>query len=86
MPCHNAEVTDPMTALDAAWDAIEEAKKQAAAIVGAAQLEFGREIRRQRAAGLKQAEIARHYGVERETIRRYQEAADIADGLKEPKA
>lgn len=75
-----------MTALDAAWDRIEEAKKQAAEIVDAAVLEFGREIRRQRANGVKQADIARHYKVERETIRRYQEAADIADGLKQPKS
>ncbi|MGH3587934.1 MAG: hypothetical protein ACRDQ0_16615 [Pseudonocardia sp.] len=79
-------MTDPMTALDTAWHAIEDAEKKAASIVEAARLEFGREIRRQRANGLKQAEIARHYGVERETIRRYQEAADIADGLKQPKA
>ena len=74
-----------MTALDAAWKRIEAAESQAAAIVNAARIEFGREIRRQRANGLKQADIARHYGVERETIRRYQEAADIADGLKPAK-
>ncbi|NEA21573.1 hypothetical protein [Actinomadura bangladeshensis] len=78
-------MTDPMTALDNAWQRIKDAEKQAAALIEAARIDFGREIRRQRAQGLKQADIARHYKVERETIRRYQEAADIADGLKPAK-
>lgn len=75
-----------MAPLDDAHTKLKAAEEQAAEIVRAARLEFGRVIRRQREAGVSQANIARRYGLERETIRRYQEAAEIADGLKSPKS
>lgn len=74
-----------MAPLDDAHTKLKAAEDKAAEIVRAARLEFGRVIRKQRDAGVSQANIARRYGLERETIRRYQEAADIADGLKPAK-
>ncbi len=75
-----------MAPLDEAHAKLKAAEDQAAEITKAARIEFGRVIRRQRAAGVTQANIARRYGLERETLRRYQETADIADGLKPPKS
>lgn len=75
-----------MAPLDDAHEKLKAAEDQADEIVRLARLEFGRVIRRQREAGVSQVGIARRYGLERETIRRYQEAADIADGLKPAKA
>jgi hypothetical protein len=74
-----------MAVLEAAYAKVEKAEDQAAAIIHAARLDLGRAIRAERAKGTKQAAIAKHFGVERETIRRIQEAADIADGLKPAK-
>lgn len=76
-----------MAPLDAAYAAIKRAEEQAAEIVNAARLEFGRAIRAERAKGMKQVAIARHFGWDREYVRRFQAAADIADGIKsDPKA
>lgn len=75
-----------MAPLDAAHQELQNAEEKASELVREARLNFGRVIRQQRAAGVSQSAIAKRYGVERETIRRYQEAADIADGLKQPKA
>lgn len=74
-----------MAALEAAYAQVEKAEDKAAAIIHAARLDLGRAIRAERAKGIKQTDIAKHFGVERETIRRIQEAADIADGLKPAK-
>lgn len=71
-----------MAPLDTALEEIERAEKQAAEIVQAARLNLGRTIREMRADGIKQVAIARHFGWDREYVRRLQEAADIADGLK----
>lgn len=71
-----------MAALDAAHSRLKAAEDKASAITRAARIEFGRVIRQQRANGIPQSVIAKRYKLERETIRRYQEAADIADGLK----
>ncbi|MER6575778.1 hypothetical protein [Nonomuraea sp. NPDC001023] len=79
-------MTDPMAALDAAYARVQQAEKLAEEIVNAAWLNFGRAIRDAREQGTKQADIARHFGREPEHIRRLQEDADVADGLKEPPA
>jgi hypothetical protein len=71
-----------MAPLDTAFAEIGRAEDQAAEIVQAARLNFGRKIREMRAQGIKQVAIARHFGWDREYVRRLQEAADIADGLK----
>lgn len=71
-----------MAPLDTAFAEIERAEKQAAEIVSAARLNFGRAIRQARETGTKQVAIARHFGWDREYVRRLQEAADIADGIK----
>lgn len=71
-----------MAALDAAYAEIKRAEQRAEDIVNGAWLEFGREIRRMREAGVKQAEIARHFEWEPEHVRRIQEDADVVDGLK----
>ncbi|MEU8278194.1 hypothetical protein ACFYOK_37495 [Microbispora bryophytorum] len=78
-------MTDPMASLDAAYAAVKRAEDQAAELINAARLEFGREIRRMRERGTQQTEIADHFGWKREHVRRLQEAADIADGLKPPR-
>lgn len=74
-----------MAPLDTALAEIERAEKQAGEIVQAARLNLGRTIRKMRADGIKQVAIARHFGWDREYVRRIQEAADIADGLKPPR-
>lgn len=74
-----------MAPLDTALAEIERAEQQAAEIVQAARLNLGRTIRKMREDGIKQVVIARHAGWDREYVRRLQEAADIADGLKPPR-
>ncbi len=71
-----------MAPLDAAYAEIKRAEALAEEIVNAAWLEFGRVIRELRAKGMKQAEIAQHFNWEPEHVRRIQEDADVADGLK----
>lgn len=73
-----------MAALDAAYAEIKRAEQRADDIVNGAWLEFGRVIRQMRDAGVKQADIARHFDWEPEHVRRIQEDADVADGLKPP--
>lgn len=71
-----------MAALDAAYAQIQHAEQRAEDIVNGAWLEFGRVIRKMRAEGTKQADIARHFKWEPEHVRRIQEDADVVDGLK----
>lgn len=71
-----------MAALDAAYAEIKQAEAVADGIVNAAWLEFGRAIRKMRADGVKQADIARHFDMAPEHVRRIQEDADVADGIK----
>lgn len=71
-----------MASLDAAYQALQKAEDQAAGIIQKARLEFGRAIRNARQNGTLQSDIAEHFGWKREYVRRLQEAADIADGIK----
>jgi hypothetical protein len=73
-----------MAPLDAALAEVRQAEQRAADIVNGAWLELGRTIRNMRDAGMKQADIARHFKWEPEHVRRIQEDADVADGLKPP--
>lgn len=73
-----------MAALDAAYAETQRAQERADEIVNAAWLDLGRVIRAERAKGIKQADIARHFKMAPEHIRRLQEDADVADGLKAP--
>lgn len=84
--CDDGEVSDPMAALDAAYAEIQRAEQLADNIVNGAWLDFGRMIRQMRADGTKQADIARHFKWEPEHVRRIQEDADVADGIKAPPA
>lgn len=75
-----------MAPLDAARAELARAEELAEQIVNAAWLAFGRAIREARLNGMKQADIARHFKWEAEHVRRIQEDADVADGLKRPPA
>lgn len=61
---------------------VRAALKEAEARASALRLDLGREIRKARANEAPQKDIAEVLGLTREQVRRLQEAADIADGLK----
>jgi len=67
-----------MTGIRRVRAALDEVEARAAEL----RLELGREIRKARAASAPQKDIAAELKLTREQVRRIQEAADIADGLK----
>ncbi|MFI7691733.1 hypothetical protein ACIBQ6_21880 [Nonomuraea sp. NPDC049655] len=75
-------MSDPMTGIRAVRAALDEVEARAAEL----RLELGREIRKARAADAPQKDIAAELRLTREQVRRIQEAADIADGLKPARA
>lgn len=64
-----------MTGIRQARATLEDAEKQARAIVAAARLELGREILKAREAGVPQKDIAEVLDLTREQVRRLQIAA-----------
>lgn len=76
--CDDEEVSDPMTGIRQVRAALKEAELHATAL----RLELGREIRKARANDAPQKDIAAELKLTREQVRRLQEAADIADGIK----
>jgi hypothetical protein len=71
-----------MTGIRRVRSALKEVESRAAAL----RLELGREIRKARANDAPQKDIAAELNLTREQVRRLQEAADIADGLKPPRS
>lgn len=71
-----------MTGIRRVRAALQEVEERAAAL----RLELGREIRKARQAEAPQKDIAAELKLTREQVRRIQEAADIADGLKPARA
>jgi hypothetical protein len=71
-----------MTGIRRVRSALKETESRAAAL----RLELGREIRKARANDAPQKDIAAELKLTREQVRRLQEAADIADGLKPPRS
>ncbi|MFC9973598.1 hypothetical protein ACFVH6_22155 [Spirillospora sp. NPDC127200] len=70
----------------AARKAYEQAQVEARDLVAQARIKLGRSIRDARQQGVPQDTVARELGLTREQVRRFQEAADIADGLKAAKS
>jgi hypothetical protein len=76
--CHDEEVSNPMTGIRQAVAALEDAERQARAIIAAARLDLGREILKAREGDVPQKDIAAELKLTREQVRRLEVAAKQA--------